>query len=363
MESLIQSLQSADEDERTFAVQDIGEKLDPKSAIPLIKRLVVETSQLVRDSIVFHLKKIPCSGAYDLLFELFNSEDAFLRNAAVEIFGSERDEALAFLTSNLNNADREVRKLILDSLFIIGSYEAILALRAALHDTSVNVKITAAEYLGRLEDKDSADELTALLERDREPMLCSAVLDALTFIAEGVDIVRILTVLGSEEDIYKVDPIYIPVVFRLIARSGNLEFICKIFKNAGDTHVYSDDIMRAIGEAKRRFDNIFEECCILDIVMTMIWNSRLKEDTRYGALELILNEGLSVAPADRLYELGKGLMAEPAMIYGGLRLLAASGILEGVDQIRKLMAETKDESLASLCRELIQNGTSTRAEA
>ncbi len=352
MKKILHDLQSTDEAERIYAAQDIGERRNPDMAAQLIRRLTVETSQLVKDAIVFNLKKMPCHRIYEELFRLFASSDAFLRNAAVAVFGSEKDAAIAFLTAHLDHANREVRKLILDALFLTGTPEARLAIRAGLHDPSINVQITAVEYLGTMEDRGSIDDMLLLLEKKTEPMLRCTILDSLARISTDGIIQKVMAVLGAEEDINRIEAVFIPGVIRLAAQSGDLDFICKVFETIKDLHTYADDIMRAVGETRRHFKNILDECCVLDMVVSMAKNPRLREDVRYGAVELILSDDQKLLKGGELLSLGNALISEPSMIYAGVRLLALSEEKSGMDTIREIITETKDEELRSLCEEL-----------
>jgi HEAT repeat protein len=151
MENLIKALNSEDEVERIYAAQDIAESEKPELAEFLLKRLSLEESQAVKDAIIFALGNLSCSRIYPMIFRLFRSPDAYLRNAAIGIFGSEGKNAVSFLASHLNHSDREVRKLILDALFATGVPDAARAIRKCLYDSSLNVRITAAEYLGRMD--------------------------------------------------------------------------------------------------------------------------------------------------------------------------------------------------------------------
>ena len=174
--------QARDEGERLYAVEDIAEGGMPESVPSLAVALKAETSQVVRDALLFALKRLDCSNAYPLIFDLFRSEDAYLRNAAVSIFGAGGDDAVAYLTSRLDEADREVRKLILDALMETGLPDAVFAIRAELHDAAPNVRITAVEYLGRLQDAESVEEMLALFRTDPEPMLRASIMEALSSI-------------------------------------------------------------------------------------------------------------------------------------------------------------------------------------
>ncbi len=354
---LIKKLDSPDEAERIYAAQDIADINQPDMAVPLLRRFQIEESSAVRDAILFSLKNLPCKDIYNHIFRLFKSSDAYIRNAALSVFGSGGDEALGFLTLHMGDSDREVRKLILDALFAIGTPDAVLAVRAALHDPSVNVQITAVEYLGRLEDKDSADDLLALFQKETEPMLRTSLLDSLSMIGDNSAILKVLSILGSEglqKGFAGIDPIYIPEVIRLAAQAGDAEYISKILDAVSSFKIYANDIIRAIDLARRRFKDSFREDRIFEKLIAIAEDKEIPEDSRNAAVELLSEEENAVA-LDKLDDLGTELITEEGMKYAGVRLLAISGKMSGDAKIRKIMEETKDEELRLLCEELLIN--------
>ena len=205
VEELRKKLNHPDEAERIYAVHDIMDNNITELLPDLVEKLVTEESIAVKNAIVEALKNMDISSIYEILFELFSSPDAYLRNAAVEIFASSLDKegAVAFLASKLDHANKEVRKLILDSLVEIGTLSAIMAIRASLYDSSKNVQITAAEYLGKLKDKESLQELIELFKKDSEPMLRVSILHALREIKEGFKIKDIIKMVLPEKKGYR----------------------------------------------------------------------------------------------------------------------------------------------------------------
>ncbi|RLF48686.1 MAG: hypothetical protein DRN19_06285 [Thermoplasmata archaeon] len=78
-----------------------------------------------------------------------------------------------------------------------------MAIRASLYDSSKNVQITAAEYLGKLKDKESLQELIELFKKDSEPMLRVSILHALREIKEGFKIKDIIKMVLPEKKGYR----------------------------------------------------------------------------------------------------------------------------------------------------------------
>ena len=221
IESIKNSILSLDETERLYAVEDII-SLQAKELVPeLIAALLKEESRMVRELMVEGLKLLDASPYYAEIAKFFESSEAFIRNCAIEIFGHKGEDVVPFLTSIMDHSDREVRKLILDSLVATGSKYSIPALRAALRDKAPNVQITAVEYLGKINDEESLGDILEIFELSNEPMLKIACLE--TFIHFGRREVtnKVLDILGG----VNMDSFYKPSVFRVVSECGSKEHL------------------------------------------------------------------------------------------------------------------------------------------
>ncbi|OQX27260.1 MAG: hypothetical protein BWK80_06150 [Desulfobacteraceae bacterium IS3] len=277
MEDLIKALNSDDEVERIYAAQDIAESKNPELTEFLLKRLSAEESQAVKDAIIFALGNLSCFENYPMIFRLFRSPDAYLRNAAIGIFASEGKKAVEFLSSHLNHSDREVRKLILDALFATGDPDAARAIRQSLHDSSLNVRITAAEYLGRMADEESADELLAILQKETEPMLITAVLESLS-VTEDQEIIRkLFSFFAPERDFSRTDKLYMPQLIYLWAKTGDSELLFKMIDALKPFEIYEEDIVHALEQAEERFTGICKEAHISELIKKIMEHTENKE--------------------------------------------------------------------------------------
>jgi len=277
MEDLIKALNSEDEVERIYAAQDIAESEKSESAEFLLKRLSVEESQAVKDAIIFALRSLSCSGIYPLIFRLFRSPDAYLRNAAIGIFGSEGRKAVDFLISHLNHSDREVRKLILDALFASDVPDAARAIRKGLRDPSVNVRITAAEYLGRMGDEECTDEMLELLQKESEPMLITAVLESLSVTENRETAQKILSFFAPERDFHRTDKLYMSQLIHLWTKTGDSELLFKMIDALKPFDIYEEDIVHALEQAEQRFTGICKEAHISDLIKKIMEHTENEE--------------------------------------------------------------------------------------
>lgn len=227
---LLAALANPDEAERIYAVEDvIALKLEEHYPV-LMEHIYNEESRLVRELIVEGLKVLDISDHFPALAKYFESTDAYIRNCAIEIFGSKGEDAVAFLTSIMDHENKEVRKLILDSLVATSSKYSIPALRAALRDKAPNVMITAIEYLGKIYDEESLKDVMEIFEKVTEPMVRCACLETLTIMGDSAAVDRVLTVLGKKN----MDSFYKPSVLRFVGEKGgvrHLEFLLSFLNN------------------------------------------------------------------------------------------------------------------------------------
>lgn len=229
-DAFLDALKNTDEAERIYAVEDVI-TLKLEDLYPdMIKHMHSEESRLVRELMVEGLKVVDISDHFPMIAEYFESTDAYVRNCAIEIFGAKGEEAVAFLTSIMDHENKEVRKLILDSLVATSSKYSIPALRAALRDKAPNVMMTAIEYLGKIYDEESVADVMDIFEKVSEPMVRSACLETLCIMGSAESVDRVLSILGSKS----MDSFYKPSVLRLAGEKGgvrHLEFLLSFLNN------------------------------------------------------------------------------------------------------------------------------------
>ncbi len=354
MEDLIKALQSTDEADRLYAVEDIAELGTSEAAIPLIYQLAREQSEAVKNAVVFALAHLDCRQVYEQSFEFFTSTDAFLRNAAVTIFGAGGEEAVAYLTSKLDCQDREVRKLVLDALFEIGSPETLLVIRAGLYDESPNVQITAVEYLGRLNDDEAVSDMISILSETDEPMLKAAILETLSMVGKVENIQDVLDVMIPAGDIMGVDSFYLAPLTDLTAKVGSIEHIIKMLGAIENIELYGAEVVNIIDTACKRMGDIFEHDEILAKVREIIICPEVATYIRYDAVKCIVHRETCSVSGPEYQMIAKALLDEnnPEMLLPAVRLLARSGTDEDMLKIKELAENTEDNDLLELCEEM-----------
>jgi HEAT repeat protein len=186
-EKLIIQLKSEELENRLYAAEDLLELLDEVVVNELINALAIERSQIVKEALVTALveslknEEILTDTIYNKLFNFFKIEDEYLRNQTITILGSGKNGVVQFLKSNYQASDKDIRKLILDTLLLINSIESIDVLRLGLNDEDINNQITAIEYLTILKDNQLVNHLKSILKEKStlELMLVQVVESAL----------------------------------------------------------------------------------------------------------------------------------------------------------------------------------------
>lgn len=152
MEKLLKLLESNDETERRYAVQDLAEHKDSIVIDALIKCLE-DPARAVAESAVESLIVIGGKEVCNKSIQLLYSENSAIRNYAIEILEKVGESDLEAVTMLLKDENKDVRKFAADIIGYIaeiGGEAAYLPLVKTLADENVNVASAAAEALGKL---------------------------------------------------------------------------------------------------------------------------------------------------------------------------------------------------------------------
>lgn len=291
--TLRQRLKNTDEGERLIAVNDVLlEDFGPGVTVQLVQHLPVETSQVVREAIVFTLQQAKQPECFPDLFTLFSSDDAYLRNAAMTIFGACGEMALSFLEQQLISADREVRKLILDACVEVGTPGAVRIIRNALYDPAVNVRITAADYLGRLRDVESTRLLMNMFLEDTEPMFRVSVLESISIMGDLSVCNDVLHQVSTTQFSLTDQTLFLPILLRIAGNCHSTEVLAKLLMHLPSLRLYAEDVILAIqnmGDVENASDAATapHRYIIMRVLREVAEGRDIREDLRYVALTLL----------------------------------------------------------------------------
>ncbi len=152
-----------------------------------VRKVAVETFY----SLDFPEKFIP-----DLIKLLHHSENAGLRNAAIEILIWLGSHAVTDLQHEILKPDVEVRKFVIDILGEIGDFRCAPALISSLEDADINVRYAAVETLGKLRFEAAVEPLLELMS-DPDPGLKFTILQALGQIGGAIPTDRLFLYLDD----------------------------------------------------------------------------------------------------------------------------------------------------------------------
>jgi HEAT repeat protein len=184
VDELLTDLKSPDSSVRRGAAHKLTDH--PQAAAELCSALVIEPQESVRESILTALIRIGTKPAAAGLLPLLNSEDAGLRNGAIEALKT-MPEAVAERVDDIFSGSSDVRIFGVEILGALGHPDSPrLLMRIIAEDSELNVCAAAVEALAECGDATAAAPLSALLVRfPNEPFLEFSVGMALARIANG----------------------------------------------------------------------------------------------------------------------------------------------------------------------------------
>src|SRR5581483_3303988 len=180
----IEKLSSADESERIYAAEDIGYANEASGVPALLARLPIEPSRAVAEAIVASLAQIDSDCVVSGVIEWLDSDDAFVRNQAVEILRKRGGPAITYLERAFRQGRADRRKFVIDVLARLPETSACGIYEAALLDSDLNVVIAAVESLGDFRQRSFQSKIESLVQSEAHPMLLCACLEALAQIGD-----------------------------------------------------------------------------------------------------------------------------------------------------------------------------------
>ena len=155
---------SLDPNERRWAARDLGNH--PEGVSILLETLETETVVPVLDAIFTSLQKQPTEECVNGLIHFLSSEDASIRNNAIEVLQSMPNALETHILGLLNHPDSDVRIFAIDILQQLVHKNAPEWLKSVLLDeTHVNVVATAVDRLVEIGDNSIVTTLEDVAHR------------------------------------------------------------------------------------------------------------------------------------------------------------------------------------------------------
>ena len=192
---------------------DVAE--DPSSVDFLID-LLQHGEPLFREMAIDKLKKAKIPDVPSKIAKLFKSPNACVRNSATVIMAGLWDLSRDELTKLLQDEDREVRKLALDSLHYVTNDPSVVDMIAkVLDDSDINNQITAIEYIGELGGIKYKDKIEKIFLSSENEFLSTVCLRVLAEIGDKQSVEKIAKIF---RDFDQIGDIILLSYMRLIAR-------------------------------------------------------------------------------------------------------------------------------------------------
>jgi len=169
--SLATSLNNPNAMTRRWAARDLVECTDSSAA--LVTRLAIETEPSVREVILTTLTRLGDRVAVDGLVQSMRSEDAALRNEAIEAMKQLPDAVAPIMRDLLSDESSDMRIFSVNILESLKHPDVELWLREVIErDAHVNVCATAVDLLGEVGSKEALESLRHLKQRfEAEPYI------------------------------------------------------------------------------------------------------------------------------------------------------------------------------------------------
>jgi hypothetical protein len=296
MNKLIKLLQSQEEAERLDAVEQLSESMNDEIFESFLERLKIEYSMLIKDRLVLQMEnafavgKVGGGSVFARVFSLYLAHNPYLRSSAIQILSAGNDAVARFLAANFFDSNADVRKLIIDTLGVIATDKAKDALRKALDDRDINVKITAIEHLGNLRDTVSITKFLQQLKNSTNAMLTVSILDAIDKTGSLSDWNSAIETIMQNADISTIQPIYLPSIFNLIGKAWNCDDIIALLQTDLFTENYDQytvEIIDLLTNACNRFEAFIDQPVVVKTLTGLLCAENVDEKMPFIALNLI----------------------------------------------------------------------------
>ncbi len=316
-ESIRQDLASHDEEVRRLAVERLA-TLSSDEGLPRLVDCLGDPSWRVRKAAVERLAGVnePWAVADALISALADGDNPGRRNAAVEVLVRSGPRVVPRLIEATQDADVDVRKLVVDALAGIADERATTRLIEILDDPDPNVRGAAADALGGIEDRRVGPALLAAAVREDEDRLVRfSALRALSRLEQPVAAQDLVGVLD--------DPVLRPAAFAVLGHTDSDQAVEFLLKGLlGTSRASCEAAMESLLRMLARLDGVRAGWLIERISETASSAERLTADG-----------------AERL---------ETADLATRLVLVQFLGLLRNADVVLPVLLAGRDEALADV---------------
>uniref|UniRef100_A0A7V4THT3 HEAT repeat domain-containing protein n=1 Tax=Candidatus Caldatribacterium saccharofermentans TaxID=1454753 RepID=A0A7V4THT3_9BACT len=352
VKSILQLLASDDELSRLKGIEEVQREPREVFVEVLVDLLQHDPSQIVREAALETLKCYPSSFLVPRLVPLLESDDIFVRNAAVTVLSAHFEAPLKELARLVNHPNKHVRKLALDALFQTRNPLAVDIIARGLQDPDVNNVIAAVEYLGKMEGFRFADAINDILERAEDPFLMCTCLEALARIGNRNSIAVVQRKFANPRDI---NCFVLFSYLRFLSEKGDLSFLPQIeaiFEEQGNIAGKElIDVLKGL-ISRHRKDFSDEDVQRVKTLLKKLLVSALPSSNRYELLVLLAEMGGEDVEKLLLAHLSHPNFFAKLGAIEGLAKLRTPG---GIEKLREFAAREENQELREIAAEILRD--------
>ena len=343
-------------EEKLNYVYKIGDEGLVNEAEGLIDMLQEERETIVKEAIADVLKKVRSKRFIEKIGKLFYSDDLYLRNVATEILAAYEEDAIPYLSKILDKEENEhVRKLALDTLYMIQEPYVIDVIAKALNDPAKNNLTSAIEYIGNLGGTKYASKIADILKGTDDPFLIVTCLSALSEIGneETAKVVK-----EKFPNPLELDDFIFPAYVRAIIKQttiDNLYFVLELVKEKGEIF-YKEIIDMVEGIVSVKEDMSSEDRKKIYNALVELLEYQIPSMNKYEILNLMGDLGYKEA-GEYIYKLLDS--EDPFIKMGAIEALGKLSIKDKkvIDKLRDILEHEENEDVKAVAEEILENLT------
>lgn len=157
----------------------LSKQNNTKSLPVLISKLKNEKNRFNQEVLIEKISCFKSEQSASQIIPLLRSEDAYLRNAAIEILQNIGEKSVNVLREVLEDNDKNIRKFALDILKEIRTEESSSLVLEALRDVDSNVLQTAVEVIGIHRYKKALSVLLSIFKTEKNIWVLDSLINAI----------------------------------------------------------------------------------------------------------------------------------------------------------------------------------------
>lgn len=315
--------------------------LEEPASLDLLINFLEHGEPLLREVAFDRLKQAKVPTAPTKISQLFRSEDAYVRNAAVLIMACLWDLSKDELTKLLHDSDEDVRKLALDSLhLVVGDPSVVDLIAEGLKDPDINNLIATIEYITDLGGSSYAGQIADILIHSEDEFLSSVCLRALSEIGDEESIKKVLNFFPIDQ----LNDVLLLPYLRLLARFPevvNFDLLIDVAQNKWQVALKEIlDVFRSMIDTNAVL-NDEQRVKMINFLKVVLWE-KIPSANKYEIVMLLSklkDESILKELVNYLYHTDPMIRIAAIEIIGQLRLD------EYIEDLEKIYATTQDEDL------------------